>query len=59
MINLLTLDEIIEAIGVNTFVDELLARMTAEDLIATVNEIAAEHGLEATIDKDTTKGGQQ
>lgn len=49
MINLLTLDDIIEAIGANTFLDDLLARMTAEELIATVDEIATEHGIEATI----------
>ena len=50
MINLLTMDKIIEGIGANVFIDELLSRMTAEELITTVNEIAEEQGLDVTID---------
>lgn len=54
MINLTKLNNIIEGIGANTFIDDLLARMTTEDLITTVNEIAAGHGIgiEATIGEE-------
>lgn len=49
MTNLTILNSIIEAVGANTFIDELLSRMTAEDLVVIVNEIAEAHGLDVTM----------
>ncbi|WP_313469022.1 hypothetical protein [Carnobacterium sp.] len=46
MINLTVLNNIIEAVGANTFIDDLVGRMTAEDAIAAIESIAAENGLD-------------
>lgn len=50
MINSTVLDNIIEAVGHNFFIDELLGRMSKDELISTINEIAQSQGLEVNVD---------